>query len=47
MGLQPEIIGVAAAASLLAVLHLISSVLGMTVTGPLADLGRVSEVERL
>ena len=39
MGLQPEIIGVAAAASLLAVLHLTSSVLGMTVTEPLADLG--------
>jgi hypothetical protein len=39
MGLQPEIIGVAAAASLLAVLHLISSALGMKVTGPYADLG--------
>jgi hypothetical protein len=39
MGLQPEIIGVAAAASLLALLHLISAVFGMTATGLYADLG--------
>ena len=39
MGLQPEIIGVAAAGSLLALLHLVSSVLGMTATGLYADLG--------
>jgi hypothetical protein len=39
MGLQPEIIGVAAAGSLLAFLHLMSAVLGMTATGLYADLG--------
>jgi hypothetical protein len=39
MGLQPEIIGVAAAASLLALLHLISAVFGMTATGLYADPG--------
>jgi hypothetical protein len=33
LGLQPEIIGVAAAGSLLALLHLVSSVLGMTAFG--------------
>jgi hypothetical protein len=38
-GLQPEIVGVTAAASLLALLHLMSALLGLTVTGPLADVG--------
>lgn len=39
LGLQPEIVGVTAGASLLALLHLISSVLGMTVTSQVADFG--------
>ena len=39
LGLQPELVGVTAAASLLALVQLIAALLGLTVTGPLADVG--------